>query len=94
MVRNSLGRSIAAMRPPQIVNPDRVQTEASTCIDTAGWFWAKNNLIQTADTDDAAEMTRKVRGDDATVGVTTPWPAAAHFPERLAHTNRIKTLLE
>ncbi|HSW08870.1 hydroxyethylthiazole kinase [Aquabacterium sp.] len=84
---------VAARRPPVIGNPDVISTDAHNCIDTAGWFWAKNTLISTADTNDAAEMTRRVRGDGANVGVTTPWPAAAHFPDRQAQTTRIITLL-
>lgn len=31
----------AQFRPPVIVNADRVKNEPFTCIDTAGWFWAK-----------------------------------------------------
>lgn len=84
---------IAARRPPMIGNPDVISTDPFNCIDTAGWFWAKNELISVADTNDAAQMTRRVRGDGAQVGVTQPWPAAAHFPERQAHTHRIAALL-
>lgn len=84
---------IAAMNPPIIDQPDLVVTDTFTCIDTAGWFWAKNRLVATADLNDAADMTRKIRGDGANVGVTSPWPAAAHYPDRLAHTQRIITLL-
>lgn len=84
---------IAAMNPPIIDQPDIVLTDTYTCIDTAGWFWAKNQLIATADVNDTADMTRKIRGDGANVGVTTPWPAAAHYPDRLAHTQRIITLI-
>ncbi len=81
------------MRPPIITTPDIVSTDLYTCIDTAGWFWAKNELIQTADENDAAQMTRLIRGDGANVGVTQPWPAAAHFPERQAQTTRIVALI-
>ncbi|RYE39620.1 MAG: hypothetical protein EOP24_43785 [Hyphomicrobiales bacterium] len=81
------------MRPPEIGNPDLVSSDSDASIDTAGWFWAKNNLLQIADQDDVAQMTRKIRGDGPAIGVTQPWPAAAHYPERLAHTNRIKGVL-
>lgn len=70
------------MRPPQVNNPDRINTEPSTSADTAGWFWAKNRLISIADTNNVAEMTRKIRGDGPNVGITTPWPEAANFPRR------------
>jgi hydroxyethylthiazole kinase len=39
-----LAQLTAEMRPPEILQPERVQTEASVCIDTAGWFWAKNQF--------------------------------------------------
>jgi len=50
-------------------------------------------MIVTADLNDTAEMTRKIRGDGAAVGVSEPWPDAAHYPDRLAHTQRIIALL-
>lgn len=78
------------MRPPTIQNPDIVTQDPGTSIDTAGWFWAKNKLISVADADNTAEMTRKIRGDGSSVGITTPWPAAANFPQRDALTNRIE----
>jgi predicted chitinase len=81
------------MRPPIIVNPDRVSTELEVSIDTAGWFWAKNTLLIAANSDDVAAMTRKIRGDAASVGVTTSWPVSAHFTERTEQTSRIKKLL-
>lgn len=81
------------MRPPIIVNPDRVNTELEASIDTAGWFWARNTLLIAADSDDVAAMTRKIRGDAASVGVTTSWPVSAHFTERTEQTSRIKKLL-
>lgn len=84
---------ITQQRPPIIANPDRISDDPFNCIDTAGWFWAKNELITTADLNDAAAMTRKVRGDGANVGVTAPWPADAHFPDRQAQTTRISGLL-
>lgn len=83
----------ATMRPPIIALPDTVSTDYFTCIDTAGWFWAKNVLIRTADTHDVAQMTRLIRGDGAAVGVTQPWPVAAHFPARQTQTNRIAIIL-
>lgn len=81
------------MRPPEMDNLERVNSDSDISIDTAGWFWAKNNLLIVADQDDAAQMTRKIRGDAAAVGVSQPWPDAAHYPDRLAHTNRIKKIL-
>jgi predicted chitinase len=84
---------VAQMRPPIIGNPDIVSTDPFNCIDTAGWFWAKNRLITTADSGDVAQMTRQIRGDGPTIGVSVPWPADAHFPERQSHTNRIMALL-
>jgi predicted chitinase len=78
----TIARLEADMRPPQIVNPDRVNSEPSTSIDTAGWFWAKNNLLRVADSNNVEEMTRRIRGDGQRVGVDLPWPAAANFPRR------------
>lgn len=80
---------VARMRPPIITNTDVVSTDPFNCIDTAGWFWAKNRLIAIADTGDIAQMTRAIRGDGPDVGNTIPWPADAHFPERQSNTNRI-----
>jgi len=79
----------ASMRPPIVVNPERVNSEPFTCADTAGWFWAKNKLIKVADTNDIAEMTRKIRGDGPAVGVSTPWPEDAKFPKREELTNKL-----
>lgn len=70
------------MLPPQIANPERVNSEPATSIDTAGWFWAKNNLLRIADSNNVEEMTRRIRGDGPRVGVDVPWPAAANFPRR------------
>lgn len=70
------------MRPPDVNNPEIVNNDPTTSVDTAGWFWAKNTLIRVADINDTAAMTRKIRGDGTSVGVTTPWPADAHFTER------------
>lgn len=89
VVQNLIGE----MRPPIIDNPDIVSSDINACIDTAGWFWAKNRLLETADSNDVAEMTRKIRGDGAAVGASQPWPAAAHFPERRENTQRIEQLL-
>jgi hydroxyethylthiazole kinase len=79
----------ATMRPPTIINPERVNSEPFTCADTAGWFWAKNKLIKIADMNDISEMTRKIRGDGASVGVTTPWPEDAKFAKREELTNKL-----
>ncbi|MGL4317445.1 MAG: hypothetical protein ACRCTL_12630 [Pseudomonas sp.] len=78
----------ATMRPPEISDPELVNNDPSTSIDTAGWFWAKNTLIRVADSNDTAAMTRKIRGDGASVGVTIPWPVDAHFTERENLTKR------
>lgn len=78
----TVARLEAEMLPPQIVNPDRVNSDPATSIDTAGWFWAKNSLIRIADSNSVDEMTRRVRGDGPRVGVEVPWPAAANFPQR------------
>ena len=80
---------ILTMRPPIITQPDIVLADAFTCIDTGGWFWAKNRLLSVADQNDCAKMTRKIRGDAVEVGLSTPWPADAHYPDRLNNTNRI-----
>ncbi|MDP1682942.1 MAG: hydroxyethylthiazole kinase [Burkholderiales bacterium] len=90
---DSIAALVAAMRPPIIDQPDVIATDTFSCIDTAGWFWAKNKLIETADQNDAAEMTRKIRGDGAEVGISLPWPNDAHYPDRLAHTQRIIVLI-
>ena len=84
---------IETMRPPIIDQPDIVSSDDFTCIDTAGWFWAKNGLLSIADKDNAAEMTRKIRGDGPNTGVTTPWPSDAHYTERETNTKRIFTIV-
>jgi len=81
------------MRPPNIINPDRVNTDPQTSVDTAGWFWAHNKLINIADINDVAQMTRKIRGDDQNVGVATPWPADANFPQRQLLTQNVMNYL-
>lgn len=78
----TVARLEADMLPPQIANPDRVNSEPATSIDTAGWFWAKNSLLKIADSNSVEEMTRRIRGDGPRVGVDVPWPAAANFPQR------------
>lgn len=70
------------MLPPQMANPERVTSEPATSIDTAGWFWAKNNLLRVADSNNVEEMTRRIRGDGPRVGVDVPWPIDANFPRR------------
>jgi hydroxyethylthiazole kinase len=80
----------AQIRPPVIINPDRVKDEHFTCIDTAGWFWAKNKLLGVADSNDIAKMTRRIRGDGDSVGTAdNPWPDAANFPARETMTNKL-----
>lgn len=78
----TVARLEADMLPPQISNPERVNDEPATSIDTAGWFWAKNNLLRIADSNSVEEMTRQIRGDGPRVGVDVPWPVAANFPQR------------
>lgn len=90
---NILSQLDAQMRPPVIENPDRVSQEPRTSVDTAGWFWAKNKLIGIADADNTAEMTRKIRGDGANIGVSIPWPPAANFPQRDALTKSILRII-
>lgn len=81
----------AQIRPPIIVNPDRVKDEPFTCIDTAGWFWTKNKLLGIADSNDIPQMTRRIRGDGSLVGTDAahPWPAAANFSARETMTNKL-----
>lgn len=86
----SIQQAELARRPPVIINPDRVNTEPSISADTAGWFWAKNKLLKIADENEISEMTRKIRGDGPNVGISSPWPDSAHFPQRRDLT--IKTL--
>ncbi|MCW7538913.1 M23 family metallopeptidase [Aquabacterium sp. A7-Y] len=78
---------LAERRPPIIIGPERAQTDPYTCIDTAGWFWAKNRLFSIAEADDAVRMTNRVRGDRAETA--DGFPPAAHYPERLRHTRRV-----
>lgn len=87
----AVAQLMAQLRPPIINQPERAQTEPATCIDTAGWFWAKNRLISIADQDDPVRMTNRVRGDNA--AGPADFPPAAHFQERQGHTNRIINLL-
>jgi predicted chitinase len=47
------------MNPPVILTPERLRTNDYDCVDSDGWFWAKNKLHLTADNNDPAEMTRK-----------------------------------
>jgi predicted chitinase len=72
-------------------NPSIVADDPYTAIDTAGFFGGKNLLLNIADRDDAITMTNKIRGDRATTA--DDFPAAAHFPERLSETRRIKGVL-
>ncbi|WP_153014220.1 M23 family metallopeptidase [Pseudomonas sp. EpS/L25] len=78
----TVARLESEMLPPQITNPERVNSDPATSIDTAGWFWAKNSLLRIADSNSVEEMTRKIRGDGSRVGIEVPWPAAANFPQR------------
>ncbi|WP_078121033.1 hypothetical protein [Thiosocius teredinicola] len=82
------------MKPPAISNADVVANDEYTSIDTAGWFWASNTIAEIADTDDVAEVTRVIRGDSRSVGVTRPWPKQAHFPERQKKTQTVKSIID
>ncbi|MEK8035051.1 hydroxyethylthiazole kinase [Ideonella sp. DXS29W] len=90
---NLVAAARAENMPPEINDPDRAYTDIYACIDTAGWFWAKNKLTRTADAGvefaTIDDMTRKIRGDAESVGVTTPWPADANRPQRGQETVRI-----
>lgn len=92
-IQNStiVSQLVSSLRPPIISNPEIVSDDIYTAIDTAGFFWAKNLLLGIADRDDAVELTNKIRGDHATS--PAGFPAAAHFPERLAETRRIQEVL-
>lgn len=80
----------AQFRPPVIVNADRVKNEPFTCIDTAGWFWAKNRVLELADSNNIPNVTRRIRGDRPAVGTASvPWPAAANFSGRETLTNKL-----
>lgn len=79
------------MRPPLIDNPDRVRTDIHNCIDTAGWFWAKNQLLSIARSDDPVRMTNRIRGDNARHA--GQFPAAANYPARLGLTEDAKSVL-
>lgn len=83
----------AEMRPPQIIDPEKVNAEPSTSVDTAGWFWAKNNLLRIADSNSVEEMTRRIRGDGVRIGVDMSWPEAANFPQRQKMTADILNFL-
>lgn len=43
-------------------NPDLIVSNAEVCVETACWFWNKNNLNQYADKDDIVSITKKVNG--------------------------------
>lgn len=90
----SVAALVREMHPPVIPDPNLIVEDLYSCIDTAGWFWAKNVLIRVADEDDVAEMTRKIRGDASDVGVSVPWPASANYPSRLANTQRIQSYVK
>lgn len=87
----TVSQLISSLRPPIMDNPNVVSDDPYTAIDTAGFFWGKNLLLNVADSDDAITMTNKIRGDRATTA--DDFPVAAHFPERLSETQRIKGVL-
>lgn len=43
-------------------NPDLIVSNAEVCVETACWFWNKNNLNQYADKDDVITITKKING--------------------------------
>lgn len=80
-----------AMRPPQIDDPDIISTNFYNCIDSAGWFWAKNRLLPLANENNHIQLTNKIRGDGATT--ENDFPPEAHYTERRNHSNRIREFL-
>ncbi|MDR3448024.1 type VI secretion system tip protein VgrG [Dyella sp.] len=87
----TVARLIAEMRPPIIQNPDIVQIEPFNAIDTAGWFWAKNQLNSIAASDDTVTLTNRIRGDRARS--PADFPTAAHYQERVDSASRIRGIL-
>ncbi|MGE8676217.1 MAG: peptidase M23 [Achromobacter kerstersii] len=82
---------IAKKCPPIITDPERIENDSYSSIDTAGWFWIIGNLRPDALENDVIALTRKIRGDRATTAQA--FPAAAHFPARVSHSERIYKIL-
>lgn len=91
------------MRPPVIDDFQRLVTEPVSCVDSAGWFWAKNSLVNNgrsllywADQNHHIWVSRIIRGDSV---AATPTEQAyanipdAHFAQRRDHSNRIRSFL-
>lgn len=78
---------VAENRPPMIEDPDIIRSDATNCIDTAGWYWAKNRLHRIAEANDIVLMTNRVRGDDAVS--ESDFPPAANFSQRKSNTLRL-----
>jgi hydroxyethylthiazole kinase len=79
------------MNPPQINNPEIITGSIYNCIDSAGWFWAKNNLLPLADDNNHINLTNRIRGDHATTAAD--FPAAAHFPQRRDLSDTVRRFL-
>ena len=86
-----VARLISEMHPPIIDNPDIIQTEPFNCIDTAGWFWARNGLHVIAASNDTVRLTNRIRGDRA--NAPSDFPADAHYPDRVENALRIRAIL-
>ena len=52
---NSLGLDL-------VNHPDMIITSPETCVETACWFWNKNNLNRYADKDDIITITKRING--------------------------------
>lgn len=50
-----------------VVNPDLVNEDMHTCIETALWFWKINNLNRLADEDRFTDITKIINGSTSTV---------------------------
>ncbi|MFA7331873.1 MAG: glycoside hydrolase family 19 protein [Candidatus Delongbacteria bacterium] len=53
----ALGREAELLEQPELV-----ETDATLCVDVAGWFWAKRGLNALADKDDLTALTRRING--------------------------------
>ncbi|MFL9958693.1 hypothetical protein PQR21_08785 [Paraburkholderia nemoris] len=87
----AVAQLVESLSPPIVENPDVVAEDTFTAIDTAGYFWAANKLHRLADEDDGVKLTNRIRGDAA--NSPSDFLPEAHFPERQAHTKRIKGIL-
>ena len=53
----ALGREAELLEHPEVVESD-----ATLCVDVAGWFWSKRGLNALADKDDLTAITRRING--------------------------------